>query len=75
MFDFLTKKLYPENMRRGKHGKKAGKLFPLPQNTTKKHIKKRAGIEKESVSMSKPIKFSSHGIRTTRFATLLDMLA
>ena len=40
MFDFLTKKLYPENMRRGKHGKKAGKLVPLPQNKTKKaHIK------------------------------------
>ena len=42
MFDFLTKKLYHENMRRGKHGKKAGKLFPLPQNTTKKAHKKES---------------------------------
>ena len=41
----------------------------------KKHIKKRTGTAKESVSMSKPIKFSSNGILTTRFTTLLDMLA
>ena len=41
----------------------------------KKHIKKRTGTAKESVSMSKPIKFSSNGILTTIFTTLLDMLA
>ena len=36
MFDFLTKKRYPQNMCKGKHGKKARILVPLPQNTTKK---------------------------------------
>ena len=35
MFDFLTKKGYPENMCRRKHREKARKLVTLPQNTTK----------------------------------------
>ena len=55
--------------------KKLENWFHCLRIQQKKHIKKRTGTEKESVSMSKPIKFSSHGIRTTRFATLLDMLA
>ena len=55
--------------------KKLENCFHCLRIQQKKHMKKRAGTEKESVSMSKLIQFSSHGIRKTRFATLLDMLA
>ena len=62
-------------MRREKHGEKAQKLDTLPQNAKKKHMQKRTGPAKGSVSISKPIKILSNEILTTICARLLDRLA